>query len=424
MLAVVVAHTHKVGGIVEVDVVGLNEVVAHEVLGVLAHALRQHHQVVVVGYLVGVLLGATACKHGRVHCLDGHNLAQGGKLVVAGHEHVAAVHVLQGHLAATDAQAVGFGGKIAIAVDGFPHHAVAGRHGEVVFHFSGGLVVGQLQGRCTQLGCLGGFHALEAGIKPVGVDPVVGAQPVECGLRGHACREQGMSWQAVDIQGCSVASDLHIIVAVEEGGCVAIDLASEVHAVAVDALGRGHAGSEHLARVVAVVEVRLPVAQARWSRDIAHNAAHLLGGLGVHHQVGVVAVAHLGLRGHAHDAASHAHAERVARGLGCDGHDRAGIVASCDGVVDGTAYHAAGIAVAYLVVERACKVALGELAAHLAAHNAAHAAIQRVVEPGDLDACSRVASRHIRVLGISCNTACSTVACQLAAARAIGDAAL
>ena len=164
MLAVVVAHTHKVGGIVEVDVVGLNEVVAHEVLGILAHALRQHHQVVVVGYLVGVLLGATACKHGRVHCLDGHNLVQVYKLVVAGHEHVAAVHVLQGHLAAAYAQAVGLGGGLAVAVEGFPHHAIAGRHGEVVFHLLAGLVVGEQHGPGAQLGCLRGFHALEAGI--------------------------------------------------------------------------------------------------------------------------------------------------------------------------------------------------------------------------------------------------------------------
>ena len=118
-----------------------------------------------------------------------------------------------------------------------------------------------------------------------------------------------MSWQTVDVEGCSVAVDLHIVVAVEEGGRVAVDLAGEVLAVAVDALGRGHAGREHLPRVVAVVEVRLPVAQARWSRDIAHDAAHLLGGLGVHYQVGVVAVGHFGLRGHAHDSTSHAHAE-------------------------------------------------------------------------------------------------------------------
>ena len=138
------------------------------------------------------------------------------------------------------------------------HAAVVGIDSEVVLHVENFLTGGEEDGGGGEDGGVEQFHALDARIGAVGIDPVVGTEHTLQSVAGHLQSAGGNRLVAVVLEGGEHAA--HLVVVGHRGnvgsGAVASDTA---HILAV---GR------HLARAVAVAEV---------AASVANHATHIVG---------------------------------------------------------------------------------------------------------------------------------------------------
>ena len=376
---------HKVGGVLQVDVVGLLEVVAQIGLRIHGHALVELLQVVLVAYQVGVVLGAAAAEGRGIYRLKHHHLHQLVVAVDAGHHGLARVHIVDFHTVAAHDQA-GRRGHIARVGKDAPHDIVHARHGEGVLHLARGLAACKGEGRHREVRLGPGGKVAECRVEACGGRPHLAVEALRQGAAGELGSAHDAAGRGV---GHHVARHLLVEVAVHQ------------HTVgigrAIEALRGAHGGRDHLAAVVAAGHPRRVLVSLEVAVHIGHDgfhhiaqqAAHVLIVAAVDHDVAVVAVGHRGAIHAPGHAAGSTHlvdgaVELAARGAHC-GHG-AHIEAAREVGIGQVAHNAAGEHVAGRGVDHGVVVAT--LNVHLAlVEGAAYHAAQTVKH-------ARVHARH------------------------------